>query len=257
MYPASRGITGMWRKPQGIPLVIAHRGASAVCTENTTQAFERAARDGADGVELDVLLCRSGEVVVFHDDDLRRMLDRPERVADLSYRALRSLRLRRDTFIPTLAEAFEACGPELLVNVELKSEGLGDRAVAPLVDRVAELLTALEVGPRVLVSSFDPRAVWLWRRRCPAIPGALLCETEDPFAALKALALPLLQAAAVHPQSTLCRPPLVERLHRAGYLVNTWTVDDPARLRALAAMGVDGIICNDPAAARQALTGPS
>jgi glycerophosphoryl diester phosphodiesterase len=253
MYPAPRGITGMWRKPQGIPLVIAHRGASAICTENTTQAFERAARDRADGVELDVLLCRSGEVVVFHDDDLRRMLDRPERVADLSYRVLRSLRLRRDSFIPTLAEAFEACGPDLLVNVELKSEGVFDRSVAPLVDRVAAVVASLGVGPRVLVSSFDPRAVWLWRRRWPEIPGALLCESADPFAAAKALTLPLLQAAAVHPQATLCRPALIDRWHRTGYLVNAWTVDDPARLRELAAMGVDGVICNDPAAARQAL----
>ena len=56
----------------------------------------------------------------------------------------------------------------------------------------------------------------------------------------------------MHPQATLCRPALVERWHRAGYLVNTWTVDDPARLRELAAMGVDGVICNDPAAARGA-----
>jgi glycerophosphoryl diester phosphodiesterase len=255
MGPESRGITGMWRKPQGIPLVIAHRGASAICTENTTQAFERAVQDRADGVELDVLLCRSGDVVVFHDDDLRRMLDRPERVADLSYRALRALRLRRDTFIPTLAEAFEACGPDLLVNVELKSEGVFDRAVPPLVDRVAEVVTALGVGPRVLVSSFDPRAVWLWRQRCPAVPGALLCETEDVFATVKALSLPLLQASAVHPQVGLCQGPLVERCHQAGYLVNTWTVDDPVRLRQLAAIGVDGVICNDPAAARAALEG--
>jgi glycerophosphoryl diester phosphodiesterase len=255
MYPDPRGITGMWRKPQGNPLVIAHRGASAACTENTTQAFERARRDRADGVELDVLLCRSGEVVVFHDDDLRRMLDRPERVADLSHRLLRTLRLPGDSFIPTLAEAFEACGPDLLVNVELKSGGLFDPAVAPLVDRVAGLLLALGVGPRVLVSSFDPRAVWLWRRRCPQIPGALLCESDDLFAAVKALTLPLLGVAAVHPQASLCRPSLIERCHRSGYLVNTWTVDDAARLRALAAMGVDGVICNDPAAARASLAG--
>ena len=190
---------------------------------------------------------------MFHDDDLRRMLDRPERVADLSYRALRSLRLRRDTFIPTLAEAFEACGPDLLVNVELKSEGLFDRAVPPLVDRVAELVAALEVGPRVLVSSFDPRAVWLWRRRCPAMPGALLCETEDPFAAAaRRWPCRCCRRRRCTRRSALCRPALVERWHRAGYLVNTWTVDDPARLRALAAMGVDGVICNDPAAARGA-----
>src|SRR5688572_32534876 len=116
MYPAPRGITGMWRKPQGIPLVIAHRGASAICTENTTAAFERAARDGADGVELDVLLCRSGEVLVFHDDDLVRMMGRRQRVADLSYRTLRGLPLAGGLFIPTLEQAFEACGPDLLVN---------------------------------------------------------------------------------------------------------------------------------------------
>src|SRR5262245_30116342 len=74
----------VWRLRNGAeaPLIIAHRGASAVETENTVPAFARARTDGADGVELDVMTCGTGEVVVFHDDDLTRLGHRPERVAD-------------------------------------------------------------------------------------------------------------------------------------------------------------------------------
>ena len=66
----------MWtrRRGAGLPLVLGHRGASARAPENSVEAFERARADGADGVELDVLQCATGEVVVFHDDDLRLRL---------------------------------------------------------------------------------------------------------------------------------------------------------------------------------------
>src|SRR5688572_17470803 len=166
------GARSGWRRQGGspgsaarrAPLVIAHRGASALCTENTTAAFQRAARDGADGVELDVLTCATGEVVVFHDDDLLRLARRPERVADLSLRQLRRVVLPGQTSIPTLEEAFEACGPDLLVNVELKSGGLLDGAVPGLVAGVARVLDRCAVGERVIVSSFDPRAIWLWQQ---------------------------------------------------------------------------------------------
>jgi glycerophosphoryl diester phosphodiesterase len=240
----------------GPPLVIAHRGASALCTENTAAAFERAARDGADGVELDVLTCASGEVVVFHDDDLQRLAGRPERVAGLSLRQLRRVALPGQTSIPTLEEAFEACGPRLLVNVELKSGGLLDGAVPALVAGVAQVVDRCAAGPRVLISSFDPRAVWLWQQARPDLPAALLVERGQGagvVAACKALCLPLLRPLAVHPEAALCRADLVAACQRAGYLVSCWTVDDPARLRQLRDMNVDGIICNDPAAARAAL----
>ena len=55
------------------PLVIAHRGASADAVENTRAAFRLAREQSADGVELDVLRCGSGEVVVVHNDDLVRL----------------------------------------------------------------------------------------------------------------------------------------------------------------------------------------
>jgi glycerophosphoryl diester phosphodiesterase len=241
------------RATPGCPLVIAHRGASALATENTVAAFRRAANDRADGVELDVLTCASGEVVVFHDDDLRRLAGRSGRVGGMTWAALRKVTLPGGTRIPTLVEAFEACGPRLLVNVELKSGGLLDASVPALVEAVARLVCDGQLQARVLVSSFDPRAVALWMDRVPSVPAALLCERAGLAAAAKVLALPLLRPRAVHPQASLCRPDLVRAFHERGYLVNTWTVDDPRALRSLADMGVDGVICNDPGAARAAL----
>src|SRR5262245_51072470 len=124
----------MWglRPADAGPLVIGHRGASAREPENSVEAFARARADGADGVELDVLRCASGEVVVFHDDDLARLGGRPERVDTLSLAALREVRLERGARIPTLEEAFEACGPTLLVNVELKAGGTSPAGLAAL-----------------------------------------------------------------------------------------------------------------------------
>src|SRR5262245_66190205 len=146
-----------WPSPgasHGAPLVLAHRGASARATENTLAAFARAAADGADGVELDVLCCKTGEVVVFHDDDLLRLAGRAERIDALPFAAVREVTLSGGVGIPTLEEAFEACGPELLVHGELKTTGLRDPAVPALVDRVSAILDRTGTGRRVLVSSF-------------------------------------------------------------------------------------------------------
>jgi glycerophosphoryl diester phosphodiesterase len=251
-----RGGESGWRRPGRSPLIIGHRGASAHVTENTLQAFERAARDRADGVELDVLCCGTGEVVVFHDDDLDRLAGRPDRVATIPWRDLRVVQLRAGGNIPLLEQAFEACGPILLVNVELKSAGLGDRHLPRLVQGVSDTIDRCQTHARVIVSSFDPRAVWLWQHLRADVPAALLFDTEGVAALVKALTLPVLRPAAAHPEASLCQPDRVARWHARGYRVNTWTVDDPGRLRELGAMGVDGIITNDPAAARAALFPP-
>jgi glycerophosphoryl diester phosphodiesterase len=237
------------------PLVIGHRGASARAPENSVEAFRRAVVDRADGVELDVLCCGSGEVVVFHDDDLLRLAGRPERIAELPWAALREVTVSGGVRIPTLAEALEACGPALLVNIELKSEGLRDRRLRALVAGVSETIDRAGAAARVLVSSFSPAAVWLWRRRRPDVKAALLFEREAPLPLRRAWSLPLLRPFAVHPDQRLCTPEAVRHWRRAGYAINTWTVDDPDRLRALRDLGIDAIITNDPFTARAALRG--
>jgi glycerophosphoryl diester phosphodiesterase len=236
-----------------MPLVIGHRGASARETENTVAAFGRARTDGADGVELDVLLSATGEVMVFHDDDLVRLAGRPERVADLPYRTLREVRLPGGTTIPTLEEALEACGPDLLVNVELKAMQLDHAPIVALVEAVAGVVERTGSGARVLVSSFNPWAVRAWMRRVPAVRAALLFERASMLPLRRAWLAPWLRPAALNPELVLCTAARVAAWHRRGYMVNVWTVDEPAALTACRRMGVDGVITNDPARARAAL----
>jgi glycerophosphoryl diester phosphodiesterase len=238
------------------PLVIAHRGASVRETENTLAAFRRAMADGADGVELDVQCCRTGEVVVFHDDDLTRLAGRPERIDELPFDALRKVTLNGGGEVATLAQAFDACGLEALVNVEIKFAGLLPGAA--LVDRVADVIARAGAGPRVLVSSFSPGVIWLWRRRHPGVACALLFERPRPFhrpwpLRMDAL-VPLLRPFAVHPEERLCTFHSVAGWRRRGYAVNAWTVDAHERIEALARMGISGIVTNDPAKARSVLT---
>jgi glycerophosphoryl diester phosphodiesterase len=169
--------------------------------------------------------------------------------------ALREVRLRGGGGIPTLAEALEVCGPGALVNVEIKYQRLGARGCAGLVAAVAEVVA--RTAARVLVSSFSPAAVWLWRRRCARLPCGLLFEPPRRFRRPWPLridwTLPVLCPDAVHPAHVLCTPESVRRWHRRGYAVNVWTVDEPARISALAEMGVDAIVTNDPRAARLTL----
>jgi glycerophosphoryl diester phosphodiesterase len=239
------------------PLVLAHRGASTLETENTLAAFRRAMADGADGVELDVQRCATGEVVVFHDDDLARLAGRPERIDQLSLETLREVRLPRGGEIPTLAEVLEACGPAALVNVEIKYAGLWSKGCQALVDAVADVVNRAGARQRVLISSFSPGAVWRWRKIRPDVPSGLLFEQPRPFhrpwPLRTDILLPLLRPQAVHPEESLCTRESVARWRAQGYAVNVWTVDAPERIAALASMGVSGIITNDPARARSAL----
>jgi len=65
--------------------------------------------------------------------------------------------------------------------------------------------------------------------------------------------LPLLRPAAVHPEQGLCSATAVRDWRRRGYCVNVWTVDEPGRIEALAALGVSAVITNQPARALAAL----
>ena len=124
---------------------------------------------------------------------------------------------------------------------------------APRVDGVAAIVERAGAEARVLVSSFHPWAVRLWARRMPVVPAGLLFERESSLPLRRAWSAPLLRPFALHPELVLCTPDRVTAWHRRGYMVNVWTVDDPAALAACRRMKVDGIITNDPARTRAAL----
>ena len=239
-----------WGRQPERPLVIAHRGASADAVENTLAAFRRARADGADGVELDVMRCATGEVVVFHDDDLERLGKRPGLVRATSWAELREVDLGGQERIPLLDDVLEELGP-LLVNVELKSRpALADDGLAA---GVAAILRRHATGARALVSSFDPLLLARFRLRAPDVATGLLFAHDQSLPLRRAYAAPLLRPAALHPEAVLVDALRVRDWHARGYAINVWTVDAAAELRLLAALGIDGIITNRPKFARSVL----
>ncbi len=239
-----------WMRSRGRMRVWAHRGASAHATENTLAAFELAREQGADGIELDVRLDASGEVVVFHDDDLLRLAERPGAIEQLRADERREVKLLGGHAIPTLAEALAAAAP-LEVNVELKSPRPG-RAAA-LAKAAAEVIRKSGAMDRVVVSSFDPLALAQLYRHLPDVSLAYLFHSEQPWVLQRGWLGLAIGASLLHPNAPLCTERSVRRWHASGYAVNVWTIDDPRELRRLDALGVDGVFANDPAGARAAL----
>jgi glycerophosphoryl diester phosphodiesterase len=234
--------------------VLGHRGASALAPENTLAAFRLAMAGGADGVELDVWRCGSGDVVVIHDEDTARTCGPRHQVPEASLATLRALdaggwrgALYRGERIPVLAEVLEAL-PEAIVNVELKARrGRPDVALAA---SVARIVRDARAGGRVVVSSFDFRLVAAFRAAAPEVATGLLFEAAWHWRWRVPLAAALLRASALNPDRRLCSPGRLARWARQGRAIIAWTVDRPAELERLCAGGAAAVISNDPEVAR-------
>lgn len=238
-----------WRREGAPPLILGHRGASAHEVENTLEAFERALADGADGLELDVRRCATGEVVVFHDEDLRRLAGTPVTVGAMPLAALRRVRLERDRRISTLDEVLDAL-PETLINIELKARAGRGAAIA---DATIACIDRHRAAGRVLVSSFEPVALARVRLRSRGLATGYLFHRKQARALRRGWPAIGLRTAAVHPDHVLLTSETAAAWRRAGFAINVWTVDDEADVRRVAALGADAIISNDPARARRAL----
>ncbi|MHB1295877.1 MAG: glycerophosphodiester phosphodiesterase [Anaerolineae bacterium] len=239
------------------PLVIAHRGARDVAPENTLAAFHAAITADADGIELDVTRCASGEIVVIHDDTVDRTTNGSGRVDQLAFGTLRELdagawfgeRFAGER-IPTLEEALGLAGRRLLVNVEIKGTSLrGDG----LEREVAAMVRAHGMAERVIISSFNPAALWRMRRAAPELTCGLLFSRDLPFFLSHAWARPLVAARALHPEYDMVDAAYVQQAHRRGLRINVWTVNEKADLARMLRLGVDGIITDHPAALRALL----
>jgi glycerophosphoryl diester phosphodiesterase len=239
-----------WRRTKGRPRVWAHRGDSAHEAENTMAAFERARAAGADGIELDVRLDGDDTVVVFHDDDLQRLCQRPGRIEELATAEREALRVGGHP-VPTLADVLASLG-ELEVNVELKAPRLGRGG--QLAARTAQVIRDSGRADQVIVSSFDPVVLVQFHRHLPGIALAFLFHDEQPLPLRRGWVGSWVGASAVHPQHTLVTEASVKAWHTAGLPINAWTVDDDDELRRLARLGVDGVFANDPGHAVQVLS---
>jgi glycerophosphoryl diester phosphodiesterase len=242
-----RGIDVFRRPPGRRPWIYGHRGSSGE-PENTLSAFEKAARDGADGIELDVRLSRDGELIVLHDATFERMTNGRDlrHVAELPYEEIRRIDVGGGERAPRLSDVLSlARARNLRVNVEMK-HGVPQRMA--LAHATARQLAAVDPFLRIIVSSFDPLILATFANLLPRMPRALLVHRSkwSTFA----LETGQVWRDGLHIERTLTREATIQRLLRRGLLLNVWTVNDLWEAKALAEMGVDGIITDVPGLVR-------
>ena len=155
----------------------AHRGLhnrARTVPENSLAAFAAAGEAGY-GVELDVQLSKDGQVVVFHDNNLKRVCGVDKRVCELTYEELGELRLcQTQEKIPLFSEALKCIRGRGPVIVELKT-GKNNRE---LCKKTLSLIN--QYKGEVCVESFDPRIVMWFRFHAPRLlRGQLACPPEE------------------------------------------------------------------------------
>lgn len=257
------------------PLIVAHRGASALAPENTIAAFERAIADGAEGIEFDVRLTKEGRAAVIHDATLERTCGRAGRVSELTIDELKQIdagswynaafptlaeRAFRLETIPALEDTLDRLSKfEGTLYIELKSQGAETRMLAKA---VCNAVSASPLRPRVIVKSFDLSAISFVRENCSNIRTAALFAPRLMNVLRKDKNLVRVAADLGADELSLHYGLVTGRLMKKaavhGLPVTIWTADRPLWIRRGASLGVKAIITNDPArllAKRNALTG--
>lgn len=240
--------------PEGWPTYIAHRGASTLAPENSLAAFGLTRKLGGKAIELDVHLCKSGELVVTHDHYLDRIAGCHLKIEELDYSEL--LKIDTGSFfnkkfpeqanasysnerIPTLDMVFETAGPEMYFDIEMKVN-------AHSYDELAQA-TALCLGRHnrnnCIVSSFHPLALRAYKKYGTEKTAAIYCSYKEvPFIMRHKECLYLSCADIKKPSFETAFKSQKFETGRKPVLV--WTVDSTSVAQTLLENNVSSIITN-------------
>jgi glycerophosphoryl diester phosphodiesterase len=221
---------------------VGHKGADLITPGNTYASFDAALAAGVDMIEFDVLIEQHGERLLlahdYHDAARRAPHTLEEGLDHLAADAFAGVELDVDLKLP---------GYELRVLDALREHGMLERSLISSQYRSSlELIRATEPSvrlgwsvPKVKRDPFRSRAL-----RLPVLAAMYAVRAALPFQAARAIRARMCDALMVHWR--LVTPRLVRAVHGAGGEVYVWTVDDAAQLREFEAMGVTGLITNDP-----------
>lgn len=246
------------------PRVFGHRGAAGEFPENTMVSFEAAVRAGAAYLELDVHMTRDGEIVVSHDEHLRRMCGRDALIPAMTWSELRTVDAGfsfstdggatfpfrgRGVCVPRLAEVLGAFhGMRYIIEIKQTDPTL----VRPLLD----VIDAADARSRVLIASEQDEPIGKVRALAPEIstnfPYSEVAEFLQAMAGNRSDYRAVGAALQIPPEYEdwkLVTPESVAFAHRAGVEVHVWTVNEEQQMTDLLDYGVDGLITDFPARA--------
>ena len=215
-------------------LRIGHRGARAYAPENTITSFKKALEIGVDAIELDVRKTKDNQLVVIHDDDVKRTTDGEGLVCELTLKEIKGFSAEGGEKIPTFEEALDFLDKKVKVFVELKEEGIEKQVLFAVHERGLE--------KNVVITSFLEDVLKKVREMDDKVEtGLIYAKHKNPLKAALDLKANYLVALYrfVHTAN-------VEKAHENGLKVVVWTINNPEEVEAYAKKGVDGIASDKP-----------
>lgn len=226
--------------------VVAHRGASGCCPENTGAALREAVRLQVEAIEFDVRLTGDGRGVLLHDPTVDRTSNGTGAAATLSLAELRSLdagswfdsRFAGERLL-SLEEGFDLVPDSIRLNIHVKAGSADRDRVVPLV--VRELSRRGRLGTAFVAS--DQESLAMARR---VEPGVEICNLSTEPADSYVRRSEGIGCRILQPGNGMTTPALVAEAHRRGMEVNPFYADEEAEMLRLIECGVDGILTNEP-----------
>ena len=234
--------------------ITAHRGDCSGAPENTLAAFELAIENGADIIELDVRQTKDGEIVVMHDENLKRVCGVNKKVGKLTYEELQKYspgkkyrgpneELYREEKIPTLQEVIDLVGDRAKLNIELKPA----KTDKNLSQRVAEIIAENDYYDNCFVASLTYGSIRRIKLSDPKV------KTVYVMAVAMGDFYDLEYADGFSIKYRYINNEIIKQAHKRGKDVYAWTVDDKQILESMMLMNVDSIITNNPAKMRTSM----
>ncbi len=231
------------------PTLFAHRGGGVLAPENTLAAMKMGVAHSYAAVEFDVKLSADNVAILMHDSTLERTTNGSGLVAQKTIAELETIdagawhseqyRGERIPRFSAISKYLHAQG--MMANVEIKPCAGREIDTGRMVGELCEELWRDRLV-KPLVSSFSVEALRAARAAAPDAPMGLLVEgpNEQDLALLKQLS-----AVSIHCDHNHINADLVRFFHQHGYRVMTYTANEPLRVAALLAMGVDGIFTDN------------
>ena len=226
--------------PASQPLVIGHRGARGHVAENTVASVKKAMDLGVDGIEIDVFICASGELVVFHDKTLDKLTDAEGYIESLTLDSIQKITVLGREPIPTLDEVLDVINGAVTLNIELK----GAQTAKPTAALLKKYFDQGKLVPEdVFISSFDWDELGLFYAANKTVKIAVLTE-DDPLDAIPTAKA--LNAFAINPDFRSLTQKNVAKMQDENLAVYPWTVNEPEDIEQMKAFGVEAIITDYP-----------
>lgn len=232
-------------------IVIGHRGASGYCPEHTIPSYDRAIELGVDYIEQDLQMTSDGVLVIMHDPTLDRTTDCRGNVIDKTLAEVKQCDAGRwfdekfaDTRVPTLREMFERYGKTTSYYIETKNPDEAPGMEEKLLDLITEfdLRNGAVAKWQVLIQSFSRDSLLKMHGMDSELPYIQLIEKDHDSAAIQAM-LPDIRtyAVGIGPSRLSVDKALVDAVHATGLHIHPYTVNEPAEMKRLIEIGVDGM----------------